>query len=57
MSKAIAEDLVYSYRDKLAITIVRPSVVCSSHLDPEEGFIEGFQVTISLLIPHLILNV
>jgi Male sterility protein len=48
MSKAIAEDLVYSYRDKLAISIVRPSAIGCSYMEPEAGFVQGFQVSLHL---------
>lgn len=47
ISKAFAEELVYSYKEKLPIVIVRPSIVISAAQEPEEGFVEGFQVRFS----------
>jgi alcohol-forming fatty acyl-CoA reductase len=44
MSKAIAEDLVCSFRTKIPVAIVRPSVVVAAKSEPEEGYVEGFQV-------------
>lgn len=44
MSKAFAEDVVFQYRDKLPVVIVRPSVIVGSFKEPEVGYIEGFQV-------------
>ncbi|CAO1428032.1 unnamed protein product [Diamesa serratosioi] len=40
-SKALAEDLVYSFRNKFSIAIARPSIVTSAVLEPYPGWIEG----------------
>lgn len=44
MSKAFAEELVYEYRSKLPVAVVRPSVIVCAVDEPEPGFVQGFQV-------------
>jgi alcohol-forming fatty acyl-CoA reductase len=41
LSKALAEDVVYSYREKFPIVIIRPSFVWGAMKEPLEGFVEG----------------
>lgn len=48
ISKAMAEDLVYGYKDKLPIAILRPSVVFSAESEPEVGFVQGLQGAIGV---------
>jgi len=43
ISKAMAEDLVYGYKDRLPIAIFRPSVVFTAESEPEVGFVQGLQ--------------
>jgi len=44
MSKAFAEDLMYSYRHELPISIIRPSIIVCAENEPEPGYIQGTQV-------------
>lgn len=50
MSKAIAEDLVYSYRDKFLVAVVRPSIIVSCNKEPSAGYLEGKQVQFNVLV-------
>jgi alcohol-forming fatty acyl-CoA reductase len=49
LSKALAEDVVHSYRGKLPIVIIRPSLVWGAFQEPFEGFVEGMQSTMGLI--------
>lgn len=49
LTKALAEDIVYSYREKFPIVIIRPSLVWGSVKEPLEGFVEGMQSTMGLI--------
>lgn len=49
LSKALAEDVVYSYRKTLPIVILRPSLVWSAVNEPCEGYIEGMQSMMGLI--------
>jgi len=49
MTKAMGEQLVVKYRDELPTAIIRPSVVESSLVDPEPGWIEGLKVADPLI--------
>lgn len=48
MSKAFTEDLMYSYRNELPMTIIRPSIIVAAENEPEPGFIQGLQVKFKL---------
>lgn len=50
LSKALSEELVYSYKDKFPIAITRPSIVTSSLKEPFPGFIEGVNGPTGLMI-------
>jgi nucleoside-diphosphate-sugar epimerase len=41
LSKALTEDVVFSYREKFSIVIIRPSLVWGALKEPLEGFVEG----------------
>lgn len=41
LSKIIAEDLVYSYRNKFPILITRPSIVTPAWQEPYPGYVES----------------
>lgn len=49
LSKALAEEVVYSFHKKLPIVIIRPSKVWYAIKEPFEGFIEGMNSGIGLL--------
>lgn len=41
LSKILAEDIVYSYRDKFPVVITRPSIVISAWQEPFPGYVES----------------
>lgn len=41
LSKALAEDIIHSYKQKLPLVILRPSFVWNAVNEPFKGFIEG----------------
>lgn len=41
LSKILAEDLVYSFRDKFPTLITRPSIVISAYSEPYPGWVES----------------
>ncbi|HCQ04026.1 MAG TPA: HAD-IB family hydrolase, partial [Candidatus Latescibacteria bacterium] len=49
MTKAMGEQLIVKYRDELPTAIIRPSIVESSLVDPEPGWIEGLKVADPLI--------
>lgn len=49
LSKALAEDIVYSYRTKFPIVIIRPSSVWYAMEEPFKGFIEGMHSGIAII--------
>ncbi|CAO1328087.1 unnamed protein product [Diamesa serratosioi] len=42
LTKALAEELIHSYRTKFPINVIRPSVVMASYQEPFPGWVEGF---------------
>jgi len=44
LSKALAEDIVYSYRNKLPIVVLRPSNVTAAVNEPYAGYYDGIIV-------------
>lgn len=49
-SKAIAEDLVHTYKEKFPIAIARPSIVSASVKEPFPGWIEGINGPTGLML-------
>jgi alcohol-forming fatty acyl-CoA reductase len=49
LSKALAEDVVHSFHQKLPIVIVRPSSVWYAVDEPFKGFIEGMNSGIAII--------
>jgi long-chain acyl-CoA synthetase len=49
MTKAMGEQLIVKYRGDLPTAIVRPSIVESSLVDPEPGWVEGLKVADPLI--------
>ena len=49
MTKALAEELIHSYRHKFPINVIRPSVVMASVQEPFPGWIEGFNGATGLI--------
>ncbi|XP_045458036.1 putative fatty acyl-CoA reductase CG5065 [Melitaea cinxia] len=49
-TKQLAEHVVYEHKGKLPIVIVRPSIVISSHLEPQPGWIENFNGPVGMFI-------
>ena len=41
LTKALAEELIHSYRNKFATNIIRPSIVMAAYQEPFPGWIEG----------------
>ncbi|CAH2218452.1 jg22118 [Pararge aegeria aegeria] len=48
--KQLAENVVYEYKGKLPLVIMRPSVVISSYREPMPGWIENFNGPMGLII-------
>lgn len=46
MSKAFAEELINYYGNKLPVVIVRPSIIVGAYVEPEPGFVQGYQVNV-----------
>jgi nucleoside-diphosphate-sugar epimerase len=53
MSKAFAEELIYKYGFKLPVAIVRPSIIVGAFMEPEPGYVQGFQVIYNSIIEFL----
>ena len=49
LTKALAEELIHSYRNKFPINVIRPSVVMASCQEPFPGWIEGFNGATGLI--------
>jgi alcohol-forming fatty acyl-CoA reductase len=49
LSKALAEDVVCSFRKSFPIVIIRPSLVWGAIAEPCPGYIEGMQSTMGLI--------
>ncbi|CAH2101747.1 unnamed protein product [Euphydryas editha] len=49
-TKQLAEHVVYEYKGKLPIVIIRPSIVISSHIDPFPGWIDNFNGPVGILV-------
>ena len=49
LSKALSEDIIYSYHKKLPIVIIRPSQVWYSIEEPFPGFVEGMHSDIGVI--------
>lgn len=49
VSKAMAEEICHSYREKLPIVIIRPSLVWFSVDEPVNGFVESMHSGIAIL--------
>ncbi|CAH0712827.1 unnamed protein product, partial [Brenthis ino] len=49
-TKQLAENVVYEYRGKLPIVIIRPSIVISSVSEPTPGWIENFNGPTGLIV-------
>lgn len=41
LSKALAEDVAYSFREKIPLVIIRPSLIWYSSEEPFKGYVEG----------------
>lgn len=49
LSKAFGEDIVESYREKLPVVIIRPSMVWPCVSEPIKGYMEGFNSGLGLI--------
>ncbi|XP_065078984.1 putative fatty acyl-CoA reductase CG5065 [Ochlerotatus camptorhynchus] len=49
-TKALTEDLVYSYRDRFPIAIARPTIVVAAWKEPLPGWVEGTNGPTGLMI-------
>jgi alcohol-forming fatty acyl-CoA reductase len=49
MSKEIAEDLVHSYGSEFPVVVIRPAIIAAAYSEPEEGFVQGFQVKFEII--------
>lgn len=49
LSKALSEELVYSYRTKIPVVVVRPALIWFAHKEPFAGFVEGLHGGVGLI--------
>jgi nucleoside-diphosphate-sugar epimerase len=49
ISKEIAEDLVHSYGSEFPVVVIRPAIIAAAYSEPEEGFVQGFQVKLEII--------